>query len=153
MGAYRLQYQDVIGEVDYTPGFDPSTYNASRYTASTVITEDPALTTSPLSTWNLVPFNGVRVETGVTGSPPVTQYRMPIGGSPIIPENPLPNRNLIRVRIWADGVLRYDKQVLSEKMQRLPSGFKADKWQIEFQSAQNIYSFKMAGTAKELESA
>ena len=153
MGAYRLQYQDVIGEVDYTPGFDPSTYNASRYTASTVITEDPALTTSPLSTWNLVPFNGVRVETGVTGSPPVTQYRMPIGGSPIIPENPLPNRNLIRVRIWADGILRYDKQVLSEKMQRLPSGFKADKWQIEFQSAQNIYSFKMAGTAKELESA
>jgi hypothetical protein len=78
---------------------------------------------------------------------------MPIGGSPIIPENPLPNRNLIRVRIWADGILRYDKQVLSDKMQRLPSGFKADKWQIEFQSAQNIYSFKMAGTAKELESA
>lgn len=153
MGAYRIQYQDVIGEVDYTPGFDPAPYNLSRYTASTVVTEDPALSTSPLSTWNLVPFNGVRVETGVTGSPPVTQYRMPIGGSPIIPENPLPNRNQIRIRIWADGVLRYDKRILSDKMQRLPSGFKADKWQIEFQSAQNIYSFKMAETGKELESA
>ena len=150
MGAYRLQYQDVINEADFVPGYDPSNYNASRFAASTIITEDPALTTSPLSTWNLVPFNGVRVETGVTESPPVVQNRMPIGGSPLIPENPLPNRDLIRIRIFADGVLRYDRQISSEQMQRLPSGFKADKWQIEIQSAQNIYSFKMAGTGKEL---
>ena len=150
MGAYRIQYQDVIGETDFTPGFDPEPYNTSRFTASTVITESPPLTTSPLHTWNLVPFNGTRVETGVTESPPVVQNRMPIGGSPLIPENPLPNRNQIRIRIFADGVLRYDRQILSDEMQRLPSGFKADKWQIEFQSAQNIYSFKMAGTGKEL---
>jgi hypothetical protein len=150
MGAYRLQYDDVISEIDFDPGYDYSTYNTSRYTASTVITESPALSTAPLHTWNLVPFNGVRVETGVNDSPPVTQFRMPIGGSPLVSENPLLSRDEITVRVYADQNLIYEKAITSNQVQRLPSGFKADKWQVELQSAQNIYSFKLAGTAKEL---
>jgi hypothetical protein len=150
MGAYRIQYEDVISEIDFVPGFDYTVYNASRFTASTIITESPALTTSPLHTWNLVPFNGVRVETGVAESPPVVQNRMPIGASPLVGEPQFLNRDRIKVRIFADGVLRYEKDITSSDAQRLPSGFKADKWQIELQSAQNIYSFKIAGTGKEL---
>jgi hypothetical protein len=150
MGAYRLQYRDVITGGDFTPGYDYTTYNASRFTATTIETESPALTTNPLNTLNLYPINGTRVEAGVTESPPVVQFRMPIGGSPLEPSEALTVRDNIRIRIWGDDVLRYDAEITSQDMVRLPSGYKADKWQIEFQSAQNIYSFKMAGTAKEL---
>lgn len=150
MGAYRLQYEDVISEEDFVPGFDYATYNASRFSASTVVTETPALSTSPLNTLNLYPINGVRTEVGVTESPPVIQWRQPLGGSPLYGDVTAIIRNSIRVRIWGDGVLRYEQEITSNEMQRLPCGYKADKWQVEFVTAQNIYSFKMAGTAKEL---
>ena len=149
MGAYRLQYEDVIAGEDLISGVDYTAYNASRFTASTVITETPALTTNPLNTLNLYPINGVRTETGVTGSPPVVQYRMPLGYSPIVGDADL-IRDQVNIKIYGDGVLRYDRSITSNQMQRLPSGYKADKWQIEINTAQNIYSFKMAGTAKEL---
>jgi hypothetical protein len=151
MGAYRLQYKDVITGIDYDVGFDYTNYNASRFNATTVNTESPVLATNPLNTLNLCPINGVRTETGVTESPPVTQFKMPLGGSPIY-QNVISKliRDNVRIRIWADDVLRYERSITSNQMMRLPSGYKADKWQIEFTTAQNIYSFKMAGTAKEL---
>jgi len=151
MGAYRLQYEDVITGIDYDVGFDYTSYNASRFDATTINTETPTLATNPLNTLNLCPINGVRTETAVTNSPPVVQFKMPLGGSPIY-QNVITEliRDNIRIRIWGDGVLRYEDSITSTSMVRLPSGYKADKWQIEFVTAQNIYSFKMAGTAKEL---
>ena len=154
MGAYRLQFKDVISGDDFVPGFDYQTYDTARFSASTievyVVILEGNITTSPLHTYNQVPYNGVKVETGVADSPPVVQNRMPIGGSPIYPTEPITIRSLIRVRIFADGIERYSREVSSQQMMRLPSGYKADKWQIELTSAQNIYSFKIAGTAKEL---
>ncbi len=149
MGAYRLQYEDVIAGEDFLPGFDYTNYNTSRFSASTVVTETPALTTSPLNTLNLYPINGVRTETGVTDSPPVVQNRMPLGASPLVGE-PTIIRDQVNIKIYADDVLRYERSITSNDVMRLPSGYKADKWQIELNTAQNIYSFKMAGTAKEL---
>lgn len=137
MGAYRLQYNDVVNDPDAIPGFDFIPYNTDRIT-------------SRLNSYNDAPLNGVRVVAGVTESPPVVQNRSPIGGSPLFRTTSISIRDNIRIRIFGDGVLRYDRETMSQKMQRLPSGYKADKWQIEFTSAQNIYSFKMAGTAKEL---
>lgn len=150
MGAYRLQYEDVISGLDYTPGFDYTTYNTSRNSATNIVTETPALSTDPLNTLNLQPINGVRTETGVTDSPPVVQFRMPLGGSPLYPTSPITIRDSVRIRIYADDVLRYEREITSQDVMRLPSGYKADKWRIELTTAQNIYSFKMAGTAKEL---
>lgn len=151
MGAYRLQYKDVITDIDYDVGFDYTDYNASRFSATIIETETPALTTNPLNTLNLYPINGVRTEPAITDSPPVVQYRMPIGGSPLY-QNVISSliRDNIRIRIWADDVLRYERNITSNSIMRLPSGYKADKWQVEFTTAQNIYNFKMAGTAKEL---
>jgi hypothetical protein len=149
MGAYRLQYKDVITGEDLIPGVDYTTYNTSRFDASIVITETPALTTSPLNTLNLCPLNGVRTEIGVTDSPPIVQYRMPLGHSPLVGDADL-IRDRVGIKIYADGVLRYEREITSNDVMRLPSGYKADKWQIEINTAQNIYSFKMAGTAKEL---
>ena len=151
-GAFRLQYEDVITDVDFDPGYDFTNYNTSRFDATTINTETPALVTNPLNTLNLFPINGTRVETAVTESPPVSQARMPIAGSPLYGDLAT-TRDSIRIMIWGDDVLRYDDSITTTQMVRLPSGYKADKWQIEFQSAQNIYSFKMAGTAKELSKA
>lgn len=137
MGAYRLQYEDVVSSPDLSPGFDFEPYN-----------EDRILTR--LNSYNDQAYNGVRTETGLTDSPPVVQNKSPIGGSPLYRTSPITIRDSIRVRIWGDSVLRYDDIVTSQDMIRLPSGYKADKWQIELTSAQNIFSFKMAGTAKEL---
>ncbi len=137
MGAYRLQYNDVVSDPDAEPGFDFEPYNTDRLTTR-------------LNSYNDHTYNGVRVETTVDESPPVVQNRSPIGGSPLHPTEPITIRDKIRVRIWGDDVVRYDQEVTSQSMIRLPSGYKADKWQIELTSAQNIYSFKMAGTAKEL---
>lgn len=137
MGAYRLQYKDVVSDPDTSPGFDFTTYNEDRITTR-------------LNSYNDHAYNAVRVVVGVDDSPPVVQDRSPMGGSPLRSLTSVTIRNNIRVQIWADDVLRYDKEVTSQDMQRLPSGFKADKWQIQLSSAQNIYSFKMAGTAKEL---
>lgn len=157
MGAYRIQYEDVISESDFDPGTDYSPYNTSRFSASTQIVFnnqfEQTVTVNPLNTLNLVPVNGVRVESGVTDSPPVVQYQMPIGGSPLINSDRVLTRDQIRVKIYGDGTLRYEKEITSQDMQRLPSGYKADKWQIELETAQNIYSFKMAGTAVELKKA
>ena len=146
MGAYRLQYEDVISGGDFTPGYDYTNYNLSRFSATTIV--DPP--SNPLNTLNLYPLNGTRPETGVTESPPVVQNRMPLGGSPLFDLDPPVLRDQVQIRIWGDGVLRYEREITSNDMQRLPSGYKADKWQIEFTTAQNIYSFKIAGTAKEL---
>jgi len=160
MGAYRIQYKDVVSGVDYDPGFDYTAYNTSRFSASSIPLSDtqrsdfsgsPSFSTSPLNTLNLYPINGVRTETGVTNSPPVIQWKMPMGGSPLYADwTSLIVRDNILLRIYADGVLRYEQEITSNDVMRLPSGYKADKWQIEFTTAQNIYNFKMAGTAKEL---
>jgi len=137
MGAYRLQYDDVVSSPDISPGFDYEPYNQDR-----ILTR--------LNSYNDQAYNGVRTETGLTDSPPVVQNKSPTGGSPLYRTTPLTIRDSIRVRIWGDSVERYDEIVTSQQMIRLPSGCKADKWQIELTSAQSIHSFKMAGTAKEL---
>lgn len=160
MGAYRLQYEDVVGGIDYVPSFDYTTYNTSRNAATDIplsdtnrsdFTGSPSFSTDPLNTLALYPLGGVRVETGVSDSPPVVQFKMPLGGSPLY-ETGIPStiQDSILIRVYGDGVLRYERTITSNDVMRLPSGYKADKWQIEFTTSQNIYSFKMAGTAKEL---
>lgn len=57
------------------------------------------------------------------------------------------------MRLYADGRLvatRYMTQ--SGEQWRLPSGFKAQFWQIEFEANVKIYSVQMATSAKELRS-
>lgn len=137
MGAYRLQFKDVVTTDDPPAGFFPGDYNADR-----ILTR--------LNSYNDHSYNEVRTETGMADSPPIIQNRSPMGGSPLHPFIVGQIRSNIRVQIFGDGVERYDTQISSNSVQRLPSGYKADKWQIRLTSAQNIYSFKMAGTAKEL---
>lgn len=55
------------------------------------------------------------------------------------------------VRIYADGVLVSAQEFRkSGELLRLPAGFKADFWQIEFEAIVKIKSFQMSTSVKEL---
>lgn len=55
------------------------------------------------------------------------------------------------VRLYADGNLVFTRELLTSGEQfRLPSGFKAQFWQIEFEARVKIFSVQMATSAKEL---
>jgi hypothetical protein len=55
------------------------------------------------------------------------------------------------VRVYADDALKFTRELrTSGEIMRLPSGFKADFWQVEFETSLKIHSFQMATSAKEL---
>jgi len=55
------------------------------------------------------------------------------------------------VRVYADGVLRFSREILTSGVFfRLPSGFKATGWQIEIEARVKIESVEIAETAREL---
>lgn len=55
------------------------------------------------------------------------------------------------VKVYADGVLRSTQPLTgSGRMLRLPSGFKADFWQIEIEGNLLVHNLQMATSAKEL---
>lgn len=57
------------------------------------------------------------------------------------------------VRIYADGTLVMTRELrTSGELMRIPSGFKADFWQIEVEGRVNVYSLQWATSAKELAS-
>lgn len=66
----------------------------------------------------------------------------------------LPADEVVRFRVYADRVLKYDQEVpLQGHAIRLPSGFKADVWQFEIIGRAPVYSMHVASTIKELKSA
>jgi hypothetical protein len=75
--------------------------------------------------------------------------------------NPTPNADLVQtfdrtqqwglIRAYADGNLVWTRELrVSGELMRLPSGFKADFWQIEVESILDIQSIQWATSAKEL---
>jgi hypothetical protein len=55
------------------------------------------------------------------------------------------------VRIYADGKLVMTRELrVSSELMKIPSGFKADFWQIEFETILKIQSVQMATSDKEL---
>lgn len=62
-----------------------------------------------------------------------------------------PMTEIGRLRVWADGVLRFDQPFTTDKREiRLPSGFLASVWQFEVESSVKIMSVHMATTVTEL---
>lgn len=66
------------------------------------------------------------------------------------PGNPSPPPGVV-VRIYGDDVLRWTGLINSETVRRLPSGYKAVKWEIEVLGSVPLYSMALAETAKVLE--
>jgi hypothetical protein len=86
-------------------------------------------------------------------------FTIPNGTSTV--PNGVPNNTLVQtynpltqyalLRVYADGNLIATRELeVSGQILRLPSGFKASQWQVEFEGVVNINSIEMATSAKEL---
>jgi hypothetical protein len=85
-------------------------------------------------------------------------WHAPFAETPAL--NPVPNANLVQtlaadqwglVRVYADGILRYTRELrTSGEIMRLPSGFKAQFWEVEIEARIKITSFEIATSVKEL---
>jgi hypothetical protein len=76
-------------------------------------------------------------EVGINTTGPTAPADTVIGGS-------------LFVRIFGDGSLIWEGQIIDQEMYRLPSGYKARRWQFEFVGTVNLKSFKIAETGAEL---
>lgn len=111
----------------------------------------------PLDCLNLYAIGGVRTETITGQGSIIVQNKQPIGGSPLYNIARLNNvQNAVQVNVYARNknstwVQVFSWTVTSERIHRLPAGFKSDGWQIELIGNTNVYSVAMAETGKELE--
>jgi hypothetical protein len=113
---------------------------------------------TPLNPINSMAINGVKTAT-ITGVGRILpQIKAPIGGSALWPITALGGVNLaVQVTIYArtpeTQVWRsvFVWTATNERTYRLPAGFKADGWQIQFVGNVPVYSFAMAETGKELQ--
>jgi hypothetical protein len=66
--------------------------------------------------------------------------------------SPDPGEVLLTLRVWANGDLVYEQEVtsLSNRALRLPTGFRADTWQVEVEGALPVQEIVLARTVTEL---
>lgn len=57
----------------------------------------------------------------------------------------------VAVKVYADGTLRWIGNINTEVPRRLPSGYKAVRWEVELLGTNDIYSITLSETLKELE--
>lgn len=57
----------------------------------------------------------------------------------------------VTVRVWADGVLRFDARCALNYTIRMPSGYKAHDWQLEIEGSYPVARIAMAETTRELD--
>lgn len=88
----------------------------------------------------------------------VPYYGGSINGAPtwmMLGQPPIPVGSItgvgIAVKVYGDGVLRWFGEVLDENPVRMPSGYKASLWELEFQGVSPLYSATLADTVKNLE--
>lgn len=92
-----------------------------------------------------LPVDGLLYLGGSLGGPPSWMVQ---GISPSIGA---PAGVGIAVKVYADDALVWFGTVLNEEPVRLPSGFKAVKWETEVQGVSPLYSIVIADTARNLE--
>lgn len=104
---------------------------------------------------NYTAINGVANPPVVVGQLPdgsdEIALRYPIGGSPLYDIQAIISyETTLLVRVYADGVLVHEFEPEDQVMFRLPSGFKAHRYQFELIGNSNVYSLAAAETAREL---
>lgn len=84
---------------------------------------------------------------------PITGFTFPNAQNFDVAQIFNPNTQLGVVRVYADGNLILTHELrTSGELHRLPSGFKAQFWEIEFEAQMGIKNFQMATSIKELAS-
>ena len=94
----------------------------------------------------LAPVAGVPYYGGSINGPATWQMM----GTPPVPIGTAPGSG-IAVKVYGDGTLRWFDRISDELPHRLPSGYKAVKWEIEVQGSSALFSVTLADTIKTLE--
>jgi hypothetical protein len=137
----RVKFRNVESDLPPESVIDYTTFNTERIQ-------------TPLNCLNLMPVNGVKVETIPEWA--YAQNKSPVGGSPLFQTEAIRLITpAVTVRVWArmqDSTMEevFSYTLTDEDVYRLPSDFMSDVWQFEFVSNTDIYSFAIAETAKEL---
>jgi hypothetical protein len=84
---------------------------------------------------------------GSINGPP---YWLATGVAPSTGE-PVGDATALSVKVYGDGILRWIGKIADEETHRLPSGYKASKWEVEVEGVPPLYSLTLADTAKGLE--
>jgi len=93
----------------------------------------------------------VIIEALPEGADSFAHDRYPIGGSPLYLIQAVEEAvTALLVRVYADGRLVHEFAPIDQTMFRLPSGFKAHRYQFEIIGNSNVYSLAVAEVAKEL---
>lgn len=141
MGAFRLKFAPGRVAIDEQALLDYQTFNEGRILF-------------PLNCIGLAVLGGVRREVvdGYQGP----QNRNPIGGSPLFPIARFQDVvGAVQVDIYyrtQESIWRtaFSWTITSEKIYRLPTGFKSDCWQVRLIGNVPVYNFALAETGKEL---
>lgn len=72
-----------------------------------------------------------------------------LGGEPLYDINALSGATQMRVTVTGDEMVRYSRVITDEKVHKMPSGYKASRWQIELSGSAELMRVVMAETAKE----
>lgn len=142
-GAFRLKFKGAPVLIPIAFLKDYTAYNTARYARP------------PLAPINSYAINAARKVSIPNSVDP--QNRGPINGSSLYNVASLTNPGTaVQVNIYARDKaqqwnLVFSYSVNSERVYRIPSGFKSDGWQIQLIGKAPIYSFAMAETGKELE--
>lgn len=142
-GAMRLKFTGTPLLVPIQFLADYTAYNTARYALK------------PLAPINSFAINASRKVHIANSIDP--QNRGAINGSSLYPIGALIHPpGAVQVNIYARDLLQewnkvFTWSVTSERIHRLPAGFKSDGWQFEFIGNVPVYSFAIAETAKELE--
>ena len=81
---------------------------------------------------------------------------MPLGGSDLIGPRTISLDGGVRITVMArkknqvEFTKVYQRLVTDEEQHHLPSTFKADLWRVRIESSNDVYSFVMGETGKEL---
>ena len=152
-GAARLHF--ITGTEDFT---DEVTAKYLPYDEALFL----AISGQPGSLERLNTLNGQALggspanNTGLVAGWTEPETRQPLAGSLLVPVNALSFQdNSIRVIITVDhnsGSTKvvFDKVIRTESIFRLPTGFKADLWQIKLIGNTTLYSMQLAETPKQL---
>ena len=148
-GAARILMEagDVSGAFDIEGTFRP--YNTAYFTA---ITAQPGKL-DRLNALNHGPLggSGVAYNKGLVPSWTDPETRMPLGGSAMYPLNFMAlTVTAVRFIAKVGSKTVLDTIVSTEKIIRMPTGFKSDLWQFELNGNLKVYSIQIAETPKQL---
>ena len=109
---------------------------------------------SPLDPLNWGPVGAAKKDYVADNTNATPEWRQPIAG-PVLnpvpaPGDPWPGEDTLTAEFFANDQLVHTKVVATDKMLRLPSGFKATRWRVRLTGSVKIKSVKIAETGYEL---